>query len=86
MATYILKRLGQGLLTVFLTVSTVFVLIRLAPGDPAVAYAGPLATNEQLAAVREQFCCSSCSRATWARRTRSRPRPCRSSSNACRTR
>jgi len=54
-ATYILKRLGQGLLTVFLTVSTVFVLIRLAPGDPAVAYAGPLATNEQLAAVREQF-------------------------------
>jgi peptide/nickel transport system permease protein len=55
MATYILKRLGQGLLTVFLTVSTVFVLIRLAPGDPAVAYAGPLATNEQLAAVREQF-------------------------------
>lgn len=55
MATYVLKRLGQGLLTVFLTVSTVFVLIRLAPGDPAVAYAGPLATNEQLAAVREQF-------------------------------
>src|SRR6478609_502958 len=39
MTTYILKRLGQGLLTVFLTVSTVFVLIRLAPGDPAVSYA-----------------------------------------------
>ena len=55
MATYVLKRLGQGLLTVFLTVSTVFVLIRLAPGDPAVAYAGPLATNEQLAAVRTEF-------------------------------
>ncbi|WP_233572161.1 ABC transporter permease [Frigoribacterium sp. PhB160] len=54
-ATYVLKRLGQGLLTVFLTVSTVFVLIRLAPGDPAVAYAGPLATNEQLAAVRTEF-------------------------------
>jgi peptide/nickel transport system permease protein len=54
-ARYILKRLGQGLLTVFLTVSTVFVLIRLAPGDPAVAYAGPLATNEQLAAVRTEF-------------------------------
>ena len=39
----------------FLTVSTVFVLIRLAPGDPAVSYAGPLATTEQLARVREQF-------------------------------
>ena len=55
MTKYILKRLGQGLLTVFLTVSTVFVLVRLAPGDPAVAYAGPLATTEELAKVREQF-------------------------------
>jgi len=55
MTKYILKRIGQGLLTVFLTVSTVFVLIRLAPGDPAVAYAGPLATTEELAKVREQF-------------------------------
>ena len=55
MTNYILKRLGQGLLTVFLTVSTVFILIRMAPGDPAVSYAGPLATTEQLDAVREQF-------------------------------
>lgn len=55
MLTYLPKRIGQGLLTVFLTVSTVFLLIRMAPGDPAAAYAGPLATNEQLAAVREQF-------------------------------
>ena len=55
MTNYILKRLGQGLLTVFLTVSTVFILIRMAPGDPAVSYAGPLATTEQLAKVREQF-------------------------------
>ncbi|GAB6903428.1 ABC transporter permease [Kineosporia succinea] len=54
-ATYALKRLAQSLLTVFLTISTVFVLIRLAPGDPARAYAGPFATNEQLAAVRERF-------------------------------
>ncbi|MFF2031148.1 ABC transporter permease [Arthrobacter sp. NPDC058192] len=55
MTKYVLKRIGQGLLTVFLTVSTVFILIRLAPGDPAVAYAGPLATTEELAKVREQF-------------------------------
>jgi peptide/nickel transport system permease protein len=55
MARYLVKRLGQSLLTVFLTVSTVFVLVRLAPGDPAKAYAGPFATTEQLAQVRRQF-------------------------------
>lgn len=55
MLTYLPKRLGQGLLTVFLTLSVVFLLIRLAPGDPAAAFAGPLATNEELAAVRAQF-------------------------------
>jgi peptide/nickel transport system permease protein len=55
MARYLVKRLGQSLLTIFLTVSTVFVLVRLAPGDPAKAYAGPFATTEQLAQVRRQF-------------------------------
>ncbi|MFM9607531.1 ABC transporter permease [Streptomyces sp. V2] len=55
MPTYLLRRLGQSLLTVFLTVSTVFVLVRLAPGDPAAAYAGPTATSADLARVREQF-------------------------------
>lgn len=55
MASYLLKRLGQSVLTIFLTVSTVFVLIRLAPGDPAAAYAGPLATSEDLAKIRASF-------------------------------
>jgi peptide/nickel transport system permease protein len=55
MTGYIARRLGQSLLTVFLTVSTVFILVRLAPGDPAVAYAGPLATSEELEKVRQQF-------------------------------
>jgi peptide/nickel transport system permease protein len=55
MTRYLVKRLGQSLLTVFLTVSTVFVLVRLAPGDPAKAYAGPFATTEQLEEVRRQF-------------------------------
>ena len=49
MPRYIAKRLAQSLLTVFLTLSTVFVLIRMAPGDPAYAMAGPLATSEDLA-------------------------------------
>lgn len=55
MAPYLFKRLGQSVLTVFLTISTVFVLIRMAPGDPAAAYAGPLATTEDLAKIRAAF-------------------------------
>ncbi|NNN29363.1 ABC transporter permease [Streptomyces sp. S3(2020)] len=55
MTTYLARRVGQSLLTVFLTVSTVFILVRLAPGDPASAYAGPTATSADLARIREQF-------------------------------
>jgi peptide/nickel transport system permease protein len=55
MPTYLAKRIGQSILTIFLTVSTVFVLIRLAPGDPAAAIAGPLATTEDLARIRAEF-------------------------------
>jgi len=55
MLRYLGLRIGQGLLTVFLTVSTVFLLVRLAPGDPAAAYAGPTATTEDLERVRAQF-------------------------------
>ncbi|MFD9872162.1 ABC transporter permease [Streptomyces niveus] len=55
MLRYLARRLGQSLLTVFMTVTTVFVLVRLAPGDPATAYAGPTATTADLARVREQF-------------------------------
>ncbi|MFZ3599133.1 ABC transporter permease [Streptomyces sp. BH104] len=52
---YLLRRLGQSALTVFLTLTTVFLLVRLAPGDPAAAYAGPTATTEDLARIRDQF-------------------------------
>jgi peptide/nickel transport system permease protein len=55
MTRYVINRLAQSLLTIFLTVSTVFVLIRLAPGDPAKAYAGPFSTTEQVEEVRRQF-------------------------------
>ncbi|WP_320782649.1 ABC transporter permease [Streptomyces sp. CRN 30] len=55
MVSYLLRRLGQSLLTVFLAISTVFVLVRFAPGDPAAAYAGPTASTEDLARIREQF-------------------------------
>jgi ABC-type dipeptide/oligopeptide/nickel transport system permease component len=52
MLRYVSKRLGQSLLTIFLTVSTVFVLIRMAPGDPAYALAGPLASTGDLEKIR----------------------------------
>src|SRR6476661_1959762 len=52
MPRYLLRRLGQSLLTLFLTLTTVFVLIRMAPGDPAYSMAGPLATTDDLARIR----------------------------------
>ena len=55
MRRYLLKRLGQSALTVWFTVTAVFVLLRLAPGDPAVNYAPPNPTSAQLDAVRHEF-------------------------------
>ncbi|MFF2847276.1 ABC transporter permease [Streptomyces sp. NPDC058001] len=55
MPKYLARRLGQSLLTVFLTLTTVFLLVRLAPGDPASAYAAPNATSADLAHIRAQF-------------------------------
>ncbi|MFH8573745.1 ABC transporter permease [Streptomyces sp. NPDC017993] len=55
MPTYLARRVGQGLLTVFLTLTVVFLLVRLAPGDPATSYAGPNATTADLARIRTQF-------------------------------
>ncbi|MFJ1750705.1 ABC transporter permease [Streptomyces sp. NPDC088116] len=55
MPKYLARRIGQSLLTVFLTLTTVFLLVRLAPGDPASAYAGPTATSADLARIRAQF-------------------------------
>jgi ABC-type dipeptide/oligopeptide/nickel transport system permease component len=49
---YLVKRVVQSILTIFLTLTTVFVLIRMAPGDPAYALAGPLASTEDLAKIR----------------------------------
>jgi peptide/nickel transport system permease protein len=55
MFRYFLKRLAQTVLTAWFTVTVVFVLLRMAPGDPAVNYAPPNPTSEQLDAVRHQF-------------------------------
>ena len=55
MLRYFLKRLGQTALTALLTVTVVFILLRMAPGDPAVNYAPPNPSSEQLDAVRKEF-------------------------------
>ncbi|RNG18216.1 ABC transporter permease [Streptomyces botrytidirepellens] len=55
MLRYLIRRLGQSVLTIFLTLSTVFVLVRMAPGDPAAALAGPNPSTADLARIREQF-------------------------------
>lgn len=55
MIGYLTRRLGQALLVVAGVVTLTFVIMRLVPGDPAIAYAGPKATPEQLAAASRQF-------------------------------
>ncbi|MBF8185954.1 ABC transporter permease [Nonomuraea sp. K274] len=55
MLRYLAQRLGQALLVVAGVVVLTFAIMRLVPGDPAVAFAGPKATPEQLAAARERF-------------------------------
>lgn len=52
---YVLSRVGQTILTAFLATAAVFVLLRLAPGDPAANYAPPNPTSEQLEAIRQEF-------------------------------
>jgi peptide/nickel transport system permease protein len=55
MRRYVLKRVAQTVLTAWMTVTAVFVLLRMAPGDPAVNYAPPNPSSEQLEAIRQQF-------------------------------
>ncbi|MEV0387869.1 ABC transporter permease [Nonomuraea sp. NPDC050643] len=55
MLRYLARRLGQALLVVSGVVVLTFAVMRLVPGDPAVAYAGPKATPEQLAETRALF-------------------------------
>jgi len=55
MARYIALRTLQSLGVVVGVIVLTFVVARLIPGDPAVSYAGPRATMDQLEAVRQQF-------------------------------
>ena len=53
MGVLIIKRVGRGILTLFITIVIVFTLIRSVPGDPAVIMAGADATDEQVEQLRE---------------------------------
>ena len=55
MSRYLLSRVLQAIGVVLGVVVLTFVIARLVPGDPAIAYAGPKATPEEIEAVRAEF-------------------------------
>jgi len=55
MLTYAIRRLLIAIPTLFGVVLLVFLMVRLAPGDPAVLLAGEFATPETLRAIRERY-------------------------------
>ncbi|WP_203432772.1 ABC transporter permease [Jiangella asiatica] len=52
---YVIRRLGHAVVVIFGAVSLMFVILRLVPGDPAIVYAGPSATPEQIDVVRGEL-------------------------------
>ena len=52
---YILKRLLLMIPTFILVMIIIFVLVRLLPGDPAIAIAGDRASDADLAAIRARL-------------------------------
>lgn len=55
MSRYIVKRLGGLVVVVLLVLTISFVIVRLAPGDPAALMLGPDATPADAAALRERL-------------------------------
>lgn len=55
MSTYALRRIWQLVPVILLISIGVFMIIHLIPGDPAQIIAGPNATDEQLAALRQRY-------------------------------
>jgi peptide/nickel transport system permease protein len=52
---FILKRLLLGIPTLFAVLTIIFLLMRVVPGDPAYAVLGDYATDDAVAALREQM-------------------------------
>ena len=56
MKSFILKRAGASLITVFAVICLNFIIFRLAPGDPVnMMFTDPRVTKEQMQEVREKF-------------------------------
>ena len=55
MAWYIGRRLLAALVTVWIVATAGFLLVEIIPGDPAAQLAGPGASAESVAAIREQY-------------------------------
>ncbi|MBD8892502.1 ABC transporter permease [Roseibium litorale] len=55
MTAFILKRLGFAVITLFAVLTIVFFIVRILPGDPAVAILGDQATEASLAALRSRL-------------------------------
>lgn len=55
MGLYVLKRLGMAVPTLIGSTILVFLLIHLAPGDPAVVYLGPDARAEDIVTLRRHL-------------------------------
>ncbi len=53
--SFVLMRLGRGVLTIWFAVTVTFLLLRLLPGDPAQAVASPTMTAETRAALLAQY-------------------------------
>lgn len=51
----IIKKILYALLTIYLAVTTLFFVIRLAPGDPIETVLGPNATNEDIVKLKEKL-------------------------------
>lgn len=52
---FVLKKLGRGLVTIWFAVTVTFLLLRLVPGDPALAIASPNMTPEIRATLLAQY-------------------------------
>ena len=55
MFKYILRRLIFSIPTLFAVLTLVFVIVRILPGDPAVAALGDYASKEAVEALREKM-------------------------------
>jgi peptide/nickel transport system permease protein len=55
MTRYLLRRAPSALLVLFIASILIFLVLRLVPGDPATALAGPDATPDTVAAIRHQL-------------------------------